>query len=174
MPHLATLDEDKKAVLLKIVEAVSLDEAPSDNRLAKEVAALREQLAVDRERQTVNEAQFTALREEVENLRAEKAKREHEDAVRGAIAECTDNRRFGAIVRGELEMIVEGLSVEEIAPRAERLFTMIESTHTPVEAPVAQDPVDTNDDLVEAVETQAVETVLPQDIDEQLRRILGR
>ena len=111
---LATLDEDKKAVLLKIVEAVSLDEAPSDNRLAKEVAALREQLAVDRERQTVNEAQFTALREEVENLRAEKAKREHEGAVRGAIAECTDNRRFGAIVRGELEMIVEGLSVEEI------------------------------------------------------------
>lgn len=171
---LATLDEDKKAVLLKIVEAVSLDEAPSDNRLAKEVAALREQLAVDRERQTVNEAQYTALREEVENLRAEKAKREHEDAVRGAIAECTDNRRFGAIVRGELEMIVEGLSVEEIAPRAERLFTMIESTHTPVEAPVAQDPVDTKDDLVETVEAPAVETVLPQDIDEQLRRILGR
>lgn len=171
---LAKLDEDKKAVLLKIVEAVSLDEAPSDNRLAKEVAALREQLAVDRERQTVNEAQFVALREEVESLRAEKAKREHEDNVRAAIAECTDNRRFGGIVRGELELIVEGIAVEEIAGRAERLFTMIESTHTPIEAPVAQAAIDTNDDLVEEAAAEAVDTVLPQDIDEQLRRILGR
>lgn len=169
----ANLNENQKVTLLKIVDAVKLDEAPNDNRLAKEVAALREQIAVDRERQTITEAEFGVLKEEVIKLREEKAARAKRDAVETAIAEATDGRRFGAVVRAELVELAE-LNVEDVAARAERLFTMIEGTHTPVEAPVSQEPADVADDLNEGVETDAVASPLPTEIDEQLRRILGR
>ena len=167
------LEESKRAVLMKILEAVSLDEAPSDNRLAKEVAAIREQMEVDRERATINEHEYTNLREEVQKLRVEKAAREKADGLNRAISEATDGRRFGNIVRSELEAVAAALEVDEIAGRAERLFSMIESTHTPIANPVEQVAVDVADDLAEAVETEAVETILPTKIDEQLRRILG-
>ncbi len=169
----ANLDENQKVTLLKIVNAVKLEEAPSDNRLAKEVAALREQVSVDRERQTINEAEFQALREEVVDLREQKAARDKADAVGKAILEATEGRRFGAVVKAELDEISD-LDCEEVSVRAERLFTMIESTHTPVENPVSQEPADVVDDVNESVETEAVVSPLPTEIDEQLRRILGR
>lgn len=173
------LNESQKAVLLKIVEAVSVEDAPSDNRLAKEVSALREQMEVDRHRSVVNEAEYVSLREEVQALRQERETRKLRDAVSAAIEECVEDRRFGGLVRSELHALVEGgtlSTVDAVAPRAERLFTMIEQSHTPIVEPVAQDPADLADDVAESVEVDVSETAptLPVDIHEQLVRILQR
>ena len=157
----AELSDNQKAILLKLIEAVTLEGKPNNNRLAKEVNALREQMEVDRHRSTVNEAEYQTLREEVANLRAEREERIRKDAVSAAIEECTAERRFGTVVRDELKARCEsGALVEaaDVADQGERLFTMIESTHMPVAEPVEQATADVADDLVEAVETVEVST----------------
>lgn len=175
---LADLNENQKAVLLKIVEAVSMDEAPSDNRLAKEVAALREQVAVDRQRTVVNEAEYMQLREEVANLRAEREERILQDAIVAAIDECVEGRRFGGLVRTRLVALAEqGLlkAADEVAGHGENLFSMIEGSHTPVTEPVVTESVDAEDDLVEEAAPEAKDApVLPIDIHEQLLHILKK
>jgi len=175
---LADLNENQKAVLLKIVEAVSMDEAPSDNRLAKEVAALREQVECDRQRTVINEAEYMQLKEELASLKEEREARKIQDEIAAKIDECVDGRRFGGLVRERLSALAESClltAADQVAAHGENLFSMIEGSHTPVAEPVIAEQVDPEDDLVEEVAPEANEApALPVDIHEQLLHILKK
>ncbi len=173
---LAMLNESQREVLLKIVEAVSFDnpEAANDSRLAEEVAALREQLDVDRERSSLNEAEVTALREEVSSLREEKEARELSDSLACAIEESVEGKRFSALVRRELNCLVESnmiCSPEAVAPHAERLFSMMEEASTPVAEPVVQEVIDAEDDVTEAASQE--EVVEPKNVNELNEQLIA-
>lgn len=173
---LAMLNESQREVLLKIVEAVSFEnpEAANDNRLAEEVAALREQLDVDRERSSLNEAEVTALREEISSLRKEKEARELSDSLASAIEESVEGKRFSALVRRELNCLVESsmiCSPDAVAPHAERLFSMMEEAATPIAEPVVQEAIDAEDDVTEAVSQE--EVVEPQNVNELNEQLIA-
>ena len=173
---LAMLNESQREVLLKIVEAVSFEnpEAANDNRLAEEVAALREQLDVDRERSSLNEAEVTALREEISSLRKEKEARELSDSLASAIEESVEGKRFSALVRRELNCLVESsmiCSPDAVAPHAERLFSMMEEAATPIAEPVVQEAIDAEDDVTEAVSQE--EVVEPENVNELNEQLIA-
>ena len=173
---LAMLNESQREVLLKIVEAVSLEnpEAANDSRLAEEVAALREQLDVDRERSSLNEAEVNALREEVASLRQEKEARELSDCLAAAIEESVEGKRFSALVRRELNCLVESsmiCSPEAVAPHAERLFSMMEEAATPIAEPVVQEVIDAQDDVTETVSQE--EVVEPKNVNELNEQLIA-
>lgn len=185
---LATLNESQKEVLLKIIEAVSLDdpENVSENKLAEQVAALREQLDVDRARANISETEtrelreeLTALNEEVKSLREEKLARELSDAIAVAVEEAVEGKRFSGLVRKRLNNLVESGLVsgpDGIPAHAEQLFNMIEEASTPVAEPVAQEVIDAADDVVteEATEEVAEEAVITNGINEQLKALIRK
>jgi len=176
---LAMLNESQREVLLKIVEAVSFDsaDAADDNRLAAEIGALREQLDVDRERNSLNEAEMVALREEVAALREEKEARILADTLSAAIEESTNGKRFGELVRRELKCFVESKMVstpEGIALQAERLFGMMEEATLPVSEPVVQEAIDAADDVLEAAEVEEVETPAHNELNEQIIALINK
>jgi hypothetical protein len=183
---LADLTEDQKEILFKIVEAVKFDnpKKATDSRLAKEVAALREQLAVDRERNKLNESEYAklneehaALREEVETLRAEREERILADKISASINECVEGRRFSGLVEKQLRALVESGLVndpEAIEPHAARLFGMLEEATTPVVEPVVQEVVDAADDNKEVVEEEVVEEAPQDDISTQLKALINK
>jgi hypothetical protein len=177
---LAGLNSEQQEVLLKIVEAVSFDnpKKATDTKLAKEVAALREQLSVDRERTKINEAEHIALKEEVEALRKERADRILADNIAAAIEESVEGKRFAHTVRKELNALVETkvlTSVEAIAVHAGRLFDMCEEVTTPVVEPVAQVTVDAADDVsVETVEESVEETSADNTFGDELKALIMR
>lgn len=174
------LSNEQKEIMFKIVEAVSFDnpKKATDSRLAKEVAALREQMSVDRERTKINEAEHSALKEEVIALRKERDDRILADSISAAIKECVDGKRFGALVERELNTLVEtGLVVDadSIAPHSDRLFGMIEEATMPVVDPVAQVAVDAADDVdVTEVTEEAEEAALENGISEQLLALIHK
>ena len=185
---LASLNESQKEVLLKIIEAVSLENAEdmTEDKLAGEVAALREQLDVDRARANLSETEtrelreeLSALHEEVKTLREEKEARELADAIAVSIEEAVDGKRFSALVRKELNTLVEtGLvcTADAIPAHAERLFSMIEEASVPVVAPVAQEVIDASDDVVVEEAEAVVESEAPiaNDISSQLQALLRK
>lgn len=177
---LVGLDSGQKEVLLKIIEAVKVDnpKEATDARLAKEVSALREQLSVDRERSKINEADYVALREEVEALRKERDDRILADEIASTIEETVDGKRFSALVRKELNHLVESdmiSSPEFIAPHAERLFAMLNEASTPAVEPVVQEVVDAEDDAgVESVEESTEATPVENDLSSELLALLNK
>ena len=177
---LAGLDNGQKEVLLKIVEAVKVDnpKEATDGRLAKEVSALREQLSVDRERSKINEAEYISLREEVESLRKERDDRILADNIASAIEESVEGKRFSGLVRKELNHLVESSTIaspEAIAPHAERLFAMLNEASTPVVEPVVQEVVDAEDDTETATVEESVENApIENDLSSELLALLNK
>lgn len=177
---LAALNESQKEVLLKIVEAVSFEnpEEVTESHLAQEVAALREQLEVDRARNNLNEAEYRELREEVQALREEKEARNLADALAVAIEEAVDGKRFSSLVRKELNTLVESGLVkgpEGIPAHADRLFSMIEEANAPIVEPVAQEVVDAEDDVTEEVVQESHDAApVVNDLNEQLIALIRK
>ena len=173
---LAKLNESQREVLLKIVEAVSFEnpESADDSRLAEEVAALREQLDVNRERSNIHEAEVASLNEKIARLQEEKESRELADALAAAIEESVDGKRFAGLVRKELNCLVESsmiASPEAVAPHADRLFNMMEEAATPIAEPVVQEVVDAEDDVTEAVSQE--EVVEPHNVNELNEQLIA-
>lgn len=150
------LSDTQKGVLLRIVEGITIAEnaAPNDDQIASEIAALREQLEVDRERATINEAEYSALKEEVAALREEREERARIDALESAKANATTGRRFGDLVRNQISVLIEQGCIrgaDEVAGHADRLFGLLESVTEPVVQPVEQEAQDAQDAVAEAV-----------------------
>ena len=177
---LAKLDESQREVLLKIVEAVSFEnpESADDTRLAAEVAALREQLDVNRERSNIHEAEVASLNEKITALEEEKNSRELADALAVAIEEAVDGKRFSGLVRKELNFLVESEMVsspEAIAPHADRFFSMMEEASAPIAEPVIQEVVDAADDVTESVDQEDfVEPSNVNELNEQLIALIRK
>ena len=152
------LDSDQRRVLMRIVEAVTVDENTDDDVLVGEVAKLREQLEVDRHRATINEKEYAGLRAEVAALREERNERILRDQLAGAVAAATDGKRFGNMVKEQLAFLVDdGIckTVESVEQHAARLYGLLESATAPVEAPVEQEARDVTDDAATDAVTES-------------------
>ena len=154
---LLSLSDAQKNALARIVEGITLSEdSNTDDELAQEISALREQMEVDRYRSQVNEAEYQALRDEVKALREERAARTLSDALTESVFSLTNERRFGKLVKAALDELVEEKviqSTEACEKHAARLFAMLEAAVTPTVAPVEQEANDiVEDEVAEPVE----------------------
>ena len=162
------LTDTQKGVLLRIVEGITVAEAetPNDDQIACEIAALREQMVIDRERATINEAEYSALKEEVAALRKEREERVLADALESAKVEATANKRFGDLVAEQLSTLIsEGMiaGAGDVATHAQRLFGLLEAVTEPVVQPVEQAPVDASEQVSEAVAQEVTEEAVEVD-----------
>lgn len=164
---LLNLSDVQKNALVRIVEGITLSEDDNtDDEIAKEIAALREQLEVDRHRSQVNESEYLSLREEVQSLRRERATRDLNDALEESVSTLTSERRFGKLVEAVLTELVEEKilqSAEDCEKHAARLFSMLEAAVTPTVAPVEQAANDVEDDNVAESIVEADDSALDMD-----------
>ena len=164
---LLSLSNAQKNALARIVEGITLSEdSNTDDQLAQEISALREQIEVDRYRSQVNEAEYHALRDEVKSLREQRAERDLSDALSSAVFSLTDERRFGKLVESVLNDLVEEKviqSPESCEKHAARLFGMLEAAVTPTVAPVEQEANDIVEDEVVGTVEGVDESVLNMD-----------
>ena len=177
---LADLSDDQKHVLLRIIDAVKVEEAADDDALVGEIAALREQMEVDRHRSTVNEQEYQALKSEVAELREQREARKLRDALDGAIVEATAEKRFGVLVSEQLRFFVdEGVCDTEtkVSDYSDRLFGLLNSATEPVVKPVEQEPRDVEENAAQDLPTvEGVDNTLGLDenLYQSIKTIMAR
>ena len=140
---------------------------------AAERRALREQMQVDRERTTINEAEYSALKEEVVALRKERKERELTDALESAKIEATADKRFGGLVAGQLASLIEGgliSQAEDVSTHATRLFGLLEAVTEPVVQPLEQPAADAEAPVAEPASQEVTEEAV--DIDNNIYKSL--
>ena len=177
---LADLSDEQKHVLLRIIDAVKVEEAADDDALVGEIAALREQMEVDRHRSTVNEQEYQALKNEVAELREQREARILRDALDAAIVEATAEKRFGGLVSEQLRFFVdEGVCDTEtkVSDYSDRLFGLLNSATEPVVQPVEQEPRDVEENAAQDLPTvEGVDNALGLDenLYQSIKTIMAR